>query len=114
MERKDFLRGIGLLSIGGLAIPMMTSCSTDDSSTTAEAETGNNNQDDDCGVTPTETAGPFPTHSPSSLVTNDIRSDRTGVLLTVKITVKNAGDNDALLSNTIVDIWHCDRQGNYS
>lgn len=108
MERKDFLRGIGILGLGGLVIPMMSSCSNDDDSS------GNNNNNDDCGVSPTETEGPFPTHTPSSLVTNDIRSDRTGILLTVTITVKNAGANDALLSNAIVDIWHCDREGNYS
>lgn len=123
MERKDFLRGIGVLGLGGLIIPMVASCSTDDQTTsTSEGTDGDEIDDEDtggttddsCSVTPTETAGPFPTITPSSLVTNDIRSDRTGVLLTVNITIRNADANDALLSDAIVDIWHCDRQGNYS
>jgi len=111
MERKDFLRGIGLLGLGGLVIPTISSCNNDDPST---GNNSNNQNNDDCGVSPTETAGPFPTHTPSSLVTNDIRSDRTGVLLTVGITVENANQDDALLADAIVDIWHCDREGNYS
>ncbi len=108
MERKDFLKGIGILGFGAIALPSINSCSTDDSSTTIPDDT------DSCNITPTETAGPFPTILPSTLVTNDIRSDRTGVLLTINISLKNANSNYAALAGAIIDIWHCDKDGNYS
>jgi protocatechuate 3,4-dioxygenase beta subunit len=44
----------------------------------------------------------------------DIRSDRTGVDLTVNITLQNKNNNCEPLSNALVDIWHCDKDGNYS
>ncbi|MEJ7680771.1 MAG: hypothetical protein WKG06_23550 [Segetibacter sp.] len=67
-----------------------------------------------CSVSPTETAGPFPTKTPSSLVTDNIVSDRSGVPLIIKITVNNSNNSCAALAGAIVDIWHCDAAGNYS
>lgn len=107
MKRKDFLKGMGLIGLGTLALPIIGSCSNDDDNTTTPVNLS-------CDVSPTETTGPFPTHSPSSLVTDDIRSDRTGIDLTVNIHLKNANANHAVLANAIVDIWHCDKDGNYS
>ena len=107
MERKDFLKGLGFIGLGTVALPILGSCSNDDE--TAVAKTAA-----DCTTTPSETAGPFPTHSPSTLVASDIRSDRTGVNLTVNMTILNANANSAALSGAIVDIWHCDKDGNYS
>lgn len=109
MERKDFLKGLGLIGLGTVALPILNACSNDDETATNTGLTVG-----DCTTTPSETEGPFPTHSPSSLRTNDIRSDRTGVNLTVNISVLNAKTNHAALSGAIVDIWHCDKDGNYS
>lgn len=67
-----------------------------------------------CAVSPIETAGPFPTKTPSTLVSGDIRSDRTGVPLLIKLTINNVNNNCAALAGAIVDIWHCDKDGNYS
>lgn len=67
-----------------------------------------------CTATASETAGPFPTHTPSSLVLTDIRGDRTGVLFTVQIAIMNRNANCAPYEGAIVDIWHCDKDGNYS
>lgn len=117
MERKIFLKQS--LAALGLAVvaPLTKACKKDvatsesmsnDGSGTGTGTTGS------CSATPAETAGPFPTHTPSSLVTNDIASDRTGVPLTIKITVNNANNNCSALANAIVDIWHCDKDGNYS
>lgn len=111
MERKEFLkRGFtAALSMAAIA-PMMKACSKD-------AGTGTDSTDgssDSCTDTPVETEGPFPTHTPSSLVASDITSDRTGVPLTIKITVNNSNASCAALGNAIVDIWHCDADGNYS
>jgi len=109
MERKDFLKGLGFFGLGAVALPILGSCSNDD-----DTAATNTLAIGDCSTTPSETEGPFPTHSPSTLVTSDIRSDRTGVNLAVNITVLNANANAAALSGAIVDIWHCDKDGNYS
>lgn len=118
MERKDFLkRGFtAALSFAAIA-PAMKSCSKDvdaTGSTETDSTSTSTGDSDACTATPVETEGPFPTHTPSSLVTNDIRSDRTGVLLTVNITINNSNNNCSALSGAIVDIWHCDKDGNYS
>lgn len=103
MERKQFLKRLGM---GSLIVPLLQACSSD-------------NDNDDvtsgaCSTTPSETAGPFPTKNPSSLEMVDIRSDRTGLPLTVKITIQNKNDNCTALADAIVDIWHCDKDGYYS
>lgn len=120
MERKDFLRGLGLAGLGALTIPVIKACSKDDdvatvaaSDTTQATNTGGSTSTT-CSVTSSETAGPFPTKSPSSLVTANIVSDRTGVGFTVNITIKNTNASCAVLAGAIVDIWHCDKDGYYS
>jgi len=65
-------------------------------------------------VAPTETAGPFPTTTPSSLIRSDIRDDRTGVPFTITINVQNVNNGCMALAGVIVDIWHCDKDGYYS
>jgi protocatechuate 3,4-dioxygenase beta subunit len=67
-----------------------------------------------CSTTDSETEGPFPTKSPSSLVKVDIRSDRTGVAFTINITILNKNNSCAALEGALVDIWHCDKDGYYS
>jgi protocatechuate 3,4-dioxygenase beta subunit len=117
MERKDFLRGLGLIGLGSLTIPIINSCNNDDdisSSTATTNTTSGTTTSGNCAVTSSETAGPFPTKTPSSLVTTNIVSDRTGIAFTINITIKNTNANCAALSGAIVDIWHCDKDGYYS
>lgn len=68
----------------------------------------------DCVVTPSETAGPFPTKKPGSLQMMDIRADRAGAPMEITLTIQNRNDNCAPLPEAIVDIWHCDKDGYYS
>jgi protocatechuate 3,4-dioxygenase beta subunit len=115
MERKQFLvngmKAIGLLTI----VPIAKACSKNDSIVTGtDKGTDTGTGSSDCAVSPTETAGPFPTKNPSSLVSSDITSDRTGVPLTIKLTVNDSNNSCAALKDAIVDIWHCDKDGNYS
>lgn len=118
MERKEFLkRGFSALSFTAI-LPLM-GCSNDSvepTSTTGTTDetTTSGSSNDSCSSTPSETAGPFPTKTPSSLVLNDIRSDREGTQLTVKITIQNKTNSCAGLADALVDIWHCDAAGNYS
>lgn len=67
-----------------------------------------------CSVTNSETAGPFPTITPASLITSSIVGDRTGVPFTINIVVRNVNDSCNVLQGALVDIWHCDKDGNYS
>lgn len=119
MKRKDFLRGLGLVGIGSLAIPVISACSSDDDSSETSTDTATDTgsgtgTSGTCSVTPSETAGPFPTISPSSLVKSNIVMDRTGVGFTINITIKNTNASCAVLKGAIVDIWHCDKDGYYS
>lgn len=100
MERKQFLKSLGMSS---LILPLLGACSKDDDPASGA-----------CTVSPSETAGPFPTKNPSSLEMVDIRSDRTGVAFTVKITIQDKNNNCGALADALVDIWHCDKDGSYS
>lgn len=101
MDRKNFIKRLGFAS---LIVPALTACSEDDEPTPSGS----------CTTTNSETAGPFPTKSPSSLVQTDIRSDRTGVTLNIEITIQNKNNNCSPLEGALVDIWHCDKDGYYS
>jgi protocatechuate 3,4-dioxygenase beta subunit len=104
MQRKQFLKTLGMT---GMLVPLLHACGSDDDANAA-TETG------DCALTDSETAGPFPTRSPASLVLTDIRSDRTGVPFNFTITVQNKAENCTALEGAVVDVWHCDKDGYYS
>ena len=111
MERKIFLKNsVSALGLAFVA-PLLKSCTKENVTDTTSASGTDSGA---CEVTPTETAGPFPTITPSSLVSSNIVSDRSGVPLTIKLTVNNSKSSCAALSGAIVDIWHCDAAGNYS
>lgn len=67
-----------------------------------------------CVATDSETAGPFPTKDPASLLRQNITSDRTGVPFSVVITILDMNSSCAALEGALVDIWHCDKDGYYS
>jgi len=122
MERKHFLKnGLAMLGLAAIA-PLANSCTKETvgedvttGTTGATTTTGTTTSSSgSCSVSPNETAGPFPTKTPSSLVTKDIRSDRTGLQFTINITINNSKNSCAALAGAIVDIWHCDKDGNYS
>ena len=103
MERKEFLKRLGMSTvILPLLVPVVKTKLTPDT------DSGS------CVTTPSETAGPFPTKDPTSMVMMDITSDRTGVDLTIKISVQNRNNNCEPITGAMVDIWHCDKDGYYS
>jgi protocatechuate 3,4-dioxygenase beta subunit len=120
MERKEFLkRGFG--SLFGVAV--MAACNKTDIDPTTSTSTGetststgstNGSSSSNCTVTNSETEGPFPTKSPAKFVRSDIRDGQTGVGFTMNITIKNANSSCAALAGALVDVWHCDKAGNYS
>ncbi|NCT75493.1 MAG: intradiol ring-cleavage dioxygenase [Chitinophagaceae bacterium] len=117
MERKLFLRkGMAALGVAFVA-PLALGCrkSNDESADSgSESSSGSGSSSSTCTASPTETEGPFPTKTPSGLQRTDIRDDRTGVPLSIEITIRNLNSNCAALAGAIVDIWHCDKDGYYS
>jgi protocatechuate 3,4-dioxygenase beta subunit len=119
MERKNFLKS---LLVGAISTPVvLTACSKDKDTVAPATDTAGSGTvtnpgagTSSCTVAPTETEGPFPTKSPASYVRSDITDGRTGYKMKAKITIGNTNNNCAGLANAIVDIWHCDAQGNYS
>jgi protocatechuate 3,4-dioxygenase beta subunit len=106
--RKNFLKQF---VIGATSVELILSACKKQAaaaSTSASTATGA------CTVSPTETEGPFPTKSPASYIRSDIRADRTGVVMIMNITLKNKNNSCAALAGALVDVWHCDKDGNYS
>jgi len=105
MQRKKFLQS-GLLGLGSLF--------------TLSALLGNKKkntgtpQDADCNLSPRETRGPFPTKTPAELVQANITRDRQGIALLIHLTILNKNNDCKPLAGALVDIWHCDKDGNYS
>jgi protocatechuate 3,4-dioxygenase beta subunit len=109
MERKHFLKS---LLVGAMSAPaLLAACGKDDETVAPSTDTTGSGS---CTVAPTETEGPFPTKVPASYVRSNIVDGKTGHPMTVKIAIKNANNSCAVLSGALVDIWHCDAEGNYS
>ncbi|MDX1908684.1 MAG: hypothetical protein SF053_16730 [Bacteroidia bacterium] len=104
MKRKDFLRGLGMTG-GSLLLPAGMIAKPD---TVREVT-------DDCVLIPTETAGPFllDLSENSTYFRQDLREDRQGVQLNVRMRIKGL-NNCGAMPNLRVNIWHCDKDGLYS
>jgi protocatechuate 3,4-dioxygenase beta subunit len=102
-NRRDFIKTTGLIGAVSL-IPFGKNM--------AQPE---DEENDDCVLIPSETAGPFPL----DLTTNDfyyrqdVREDRVGVQLNLKLRIIG-NSNCEPMQNVRVNIWHCDKDGNYS
>jgi protocatechuate 3,4-dioxygenase beta subunit len=110
MQRKDFLKNF---SLGTTLIPMLASCSEDDS---IEEAIDSGTDSGACVITDTETDGPYPLYNSrgSSINRIDITDGKEGIPLSMNITVKNVNDSCNIIENVRVDIWHCDKDGYYS
>src|SRR6185295_15346466 len=101
-NRRDFLRLSGLAGAAAL-LPWNKLLSSA-------------NEVDTCTLTPSETEGPFP--YPGGELSNplqvvDITGGQTGVPITYTFTVIDA-DSCNPLPNIRVDMWHCNKDGDYS
>ncbi|GGC89619.1 cadherin-like beta sandwich domain-containing protein [Undibacterium terreum] len=80
--------------------------------TRAAAGSGTN-----CAIIPQETEGPYPLLailSNSAIMRKDIRESKTGLPLTLNLTLTNVNQLCAPITNAAVYIWHCDKDGGYS
>lgn len=103
MNRKDFLKSVGLLG-AGLSLPLR-----------AEESEVNASPDEDCVLVPSETAGPFPLDlgENSFFFRQDIREGQEGAKLNMKMRIVDV-DGCTPMPNVRVNIWHCDKDGIYS
>jgi protocatechuate 3,4-dioxygenase beta subunit len=108
MERKDFLRGIGLAGAVSL-IPFRKVLAGIGAAPEAAAKPTS------CTLIPSETAGPFPLDlsANTTYFRQDVREDRVGVQLNLKLKISGL-ENCAAMPNLRVNIWHCDKDGIYS
>ncbi len=65
-----------------------------------------------CLFTPAAIEGPY--YINGALLRSDVREDRTGLDLRLKLQVVDTDHGCAPISNAAVDIWHCDANGYYS
>ena len=125
MERKKFIKSLSLLAFAAPVAWACTDKQVGDPLIGPPNQGGNNGQgsgsvqdvipNTNCVATPSETEGPFPTKTPSSYVRSDIRKgDNLGVNMDAKIKIVNSNNNCKALEGVLVDIWHCDVDGNYS
>lgn len=106
MKRKNFLlkTAMGVASL--FAIPTKTEAS--------DAWIKGDQDVDPCEKAPRETAGPFRIKSPSELVRSNIVVDRKGIALVTALTVRDSRNHCRPMEGVLVDIWYCDKDGNYS
>jgi protocatechuate 3,4-dioxygenase beta subunit len=121
MDRKDFLKGIGIASLSAFIIPSVDGCSKESVKPTASSTTNSSSStsaasNSSCTVTPSETDGPYPLYSSRGSVIQrvDITEGKTGLALNMTLTIMNKNNSCAALAGVVVDIWHCDKDGYYS
>lgn len=109
MNRKDFLKGIGLAGMSTM-LPAETAQTVRNIHQKQRGALPPN-----CALIPSETAGPFPLDLTENTVffRQDIRENKTGVPLNLKLKIFGLS-NCAPMPNVRVNIWHCDKDGLYS
>jgi protocatechuate 3,4-dioxygenase beta subunit len=113
LTRREALGAIGAAASAALAFGCGDSPTTPSTSTTTSTGTTTTTSTNAaCAVTPTETAGPYP--SLTDIFRSDVRDGKAGTLLTLVVKVVNVNSSCAAVANANVEIWHCDVQGNYS
>ena len=114
MEKSKVSRreAIVMFSAAGAALTLGCGGGPPTSPTTTGGTTTGGTTNAACAVTPSETAGPFP--SLTDLIRSDIREGRSGTTLSLTITVVSSSNNCGPVENVNVEIWQCDAAGNYS
>ena len=107
MKRKEFLNK-GVVALGGAVV--LTGLVASKSKTNEDPDKILEN----CELSPTETRGPFPNKTPSDYVQENIIGDRKGIALLMTLTILNKNNGCKPFADAVVDVWHCDSQGNYS
>jgi len=105
MDKRTFLKTASLIGLSTAIAP----------TTILARKEGWEGAAETCTLIPSETAGPFPLDLTENTFyfRQDVREDRAGVPLRVRM--KILGDaNCEPMPNVRVNIWHCDKDGQYS
>ena len=113
VNRRQVLEALGGLAGVAMAIgcgESIAAPTSPSSSTTTSSST--------CAVTPSETEGPYPDRmgmiNNSAYFRRDITEGKSGLPLTLALTIVNANNGCSAVASANVEIWHCDAAGNYS
>ena len=109
--RREALGVMGSAASAAIAIGC-GSAPTTPTQTSSSGTTTTDSTNAACAVTPSETAGPYP--SLTDIFRSDIREGKSGTLLTLTVKVVNVNAGCAAVANANVEVWHCDSSGNYS
>ena len=116
MNSRKMGRRKAMAVMGGAGAALAFACgdspTAPDAATTQTTTTTTTGTNAACAVTPSETAGPYP--SLVNLFRSDVREDRQGTQLTLNIKVVNTSAGCVPVPNANVEIWHCDAAGTYS
>ncbi|NEA62604.1 intradiol ring-cleavage dioxygenase [Streptomyces sp. SID12488] len=106
----------GTVAAGGLVVAGYQSAFADEATTTATADatasataSGSSGA---CVLMSSVTEGPY--YLDNALVRKDITEGKSGVPLTLRITVQDTTESCAPVAGAAVEIWHCDAWGYYS
>lgn len=106
----------GTVAAGGLAVAGYQAAFADTATTTAEeAATASASASESSGcmtLMSSVTEGPY--YLDGALVRKDITEGKSGVPLTLRLTVVDATDGCTPVKGVAVEIWHCDAWGYYS
>jgi protocatechuate 3,4-dioxygenase beta subunit len=121
MKNRSYNRREALGLLGAASAALAAACGsspTSPTSTTSSSSTGGTTTSSSCAVSPEETAGPYPDRtgmiSNSAFYRQDITEGKSGLPLTLALTVVNVRNNCAPVANASVEVWQCDATGNYS
>jgi protocatechuate 3,4-dioxygenase beta subunit len=117
-DRRRALRALGAALAGG-SVGATLACGDSSSPTSPTmTTTGGGTTSGACVEAASETRGPYPDQT--GMINNqafyrqDIREGRTGLALSLALTIVNVRTNCAPVANAAVEIWQCDAAGNYS
>jgi protocatechuate 3,4-dioxygenase beta subunit len=110
LNRRDLLKRLGLVGIGGLAGPAWLAGIP--GAARADAATLHVDPSSvDCVLLPSMTEGPY--YFDANQLRSDITENRGGLPFRLRIGVVDI-DDCLPIGNAIVDLWHCDALGLYS
>ena len=115
LHRRELLATLGA-GFGAALSACASSSPTAASTVTNSGTTGGTGSS--CAITPSETEGPYPDKTGmlnnSAFFRRDITEGRSGLPLTLTLTIVNANSSCSPVSNASVEIWQCDASGSYS
>src|SRR6187402_1105947 len=109
MKRRNLIKGLGALGLGAM-LPLPKLIGATDEKATAANLTKKQLDAASCWLTPATTEGPY--YLNANLIRQNITEGRPGMPFHLTFNIINF--DCQTVPNVIVDIWHCDKDGNYS